>query len=161
MGEEFTLRPEVDLRLPTDKIFRAKLMEVKRVEQEWTDYKDKDAPGQAIKKTFSKMVWWWEIQDENYRVPDTGQLRRVRGECKPEFGKSDSNDFYRWVKALLGGDDIPLDTTISIPDDIVGLSADILIRHDKDKNNPKKIYEQVDEVMPIEGGLSSSEAPPF
>jgi hypothetical protein len=45
-------------------------------------------------------------------------------------------------------------------DDLIGLRAEISIGHRQDKKDALKVWEYVDEVMPVDGGFDLNE-PPF
>jgi hypothetical protein len=45
-------------------------------------------------------------------------------------------------------------------DDLIGLQAEISIGHRQDKKDALKVWEYVDEVMPVDGGFDLNE-PPF
>lgn len=153
MGLQFEMTDAPDLTLPEDKIFRAQLKDMKLREFSWTDYKDKDRPGQPVQKTGSTLQWIWEVTST-----DEYNGRTVRGECRPDLSSHPRNRFRPWAEALLGRE-IPLGMKID-SDDLVGLSADITIRHRPDKNDPAKKYEEVDEVMPV-SSTGFSDEPPF
>lgn len=154
MGLTFEMTDAPDLTLPEDKIFRAQLVDMKLHEFSWTDYKDKDRPGQPVQKTGRTLQWWWEVKSG-----DEYNGRKVKGECNPDLSNHPRNRFRPWAEALLNRE-IPLGMKVD-SDDLVGLSADITIRHRPDKKDPAKKYEEVDEVMPIASGVGLSDEPPF
>lgn len=158
MGEQFEVEEQKDLRLQEDKIYRAKLTELKRHSFNWTDRKDRDNPGVPIEKTSSTLQWWWEVQDENLRNPETGNLRRVKGECPPKITNLPDNKFRLWASALLCRD-IPVGSKIDT-DDLLGLQADITIRYRADKKDPTRKYEEVEDVIALQG-FAAHDAPPF
>jgi hypothetical protein len=151
MGLQFTMEDQPDQTIPEDTIVRATLMEIKQHDFEWTDYKQNP----PVQKQSSVLQWWWEV-----KAPDAYVGRRVKGECDTKLGNNSRNRFSQWATALLDRE-IPIGMTIDV-DDLVGLSADISIRHDRDKKDPSKRYERVDEVMPVSGGTSTDwGTPPF
>ncbi len=152
MGLVFEVEDAPDLTLPEDKIFRAQLVDLKEHTFTWTDYKDKDRPGQPVQKEGRTLQWWWEI-----KTSDEYGGRKVKGECEPKISNHPRNKFRPWAEALLNRE-LPPGTRIDV-DDLVGLSADITIRHRPDKKDPARKWEEVDEVMPISGGFSDE--PPF
>ena len=148
MGLQFEVAPEPpDLTLPEGKIFRAKLMELKLHEFTWT--------ADGVQKNGSILQWWWEITST-----DEYNGRRVKGECDPVInrGTRPRDKFRPWAEALLDRD-LPLGMKVDA-DDLVGLSADITIRHQADKKDPARKYELVDDVMPP-AGAAFVDQPPF
>lgn len=146
MGLTFVTEDAPDLTLPEDKIFRAQLKEMKLHTFTWTDYKV-SPPEQKEGRT---LQWWWEVQTN-----DEYNGRKVKGECDPKLSNHPRNRFRMWAESLLQREipvGMPIDT-----DDLVGLTADITIRHRPDKKDPTKKYEEVDEVMPVAG----DDGPPF
>lgn len=154
MGLQFTVEDAPDLTIPEDTIVRARLSEIKLHSFTWTDYKDKDQPGVPVQKEGTVLQWWWEVTANNeYKG------RRVKGETDAKITNHPRNKFRAWAETLLGRE-LPAGIAIDV-DDIVGLSADISIGHKADKKDPSKKYEYVDEVIPITGGFSVADEPPF
>lgn len=151
MGLTFTVVDAPDLTLPEDKIFRARLTEIKSHNFTWTDYKDKDNPGQPVQKEGSTLQWWWEVVST-----DEYNGRKVKGECEPQISTHPRNRFRMWAEALLQREFGP-GVNIDI-DDLVGLTADITVRHKPDRKDPSKKWEEVDEVIPV---TSYDDTPPF
>lgn len=144
---QFIVEDAPDLTIPEDTIVRARLEEIKEHRFEWTDKKTGE------RKEGHMLQWWWEVTAENEY-----NGRKIKGECDAKISSHPRNRFRGWAETLLGRElppGMPIDT-----DDLVGLSADISIRHDKDKKDPSKVYERVDEVIPITGAFDVG-APPF
>lgn len=152
MGLTFTMEEQPDLTIPEDTICRAVLMEINQRDFEFVD--QRKSPPETVQR--SVLQWWWEVQ-----TPDEYKGRRVKGECPVKLGKNGTNRFTQWAEALLDRD-IPVGMAIDV-DDLVGLSADITVRHDPDKKDPAKKWERVDEVMPVHGGTADpwAASPPF
>lgn len=148
----YTVEDQPDLTIPEDTIVRARLEEISEKEIKWNDKNDGTPKSKVI------LEWWWEVQDEAYTDPSTGHHRKVKGTCDAKITNHPKNRFHNWSETLMGRT-IAVGTPIST-DDLIGLQADISIRHRKDKNDPSKIYEEVDEVMPITGGFDT-DVPPF
>lgn len=147
MGLTFTTEDQPDLTIPADTIVRAKLIELKPREINWTDKKTNEAKSKTL------LEWWWEVQSGEYKD------RRIKGECDAKLTNHPGNRFHNWSETLLGRQ-IPVGMGIDT-DDLLGLSADISVGHRPDKKDPAKVWEYVDEVMPISGGFAMSEEPPF
>lgn len=151
MGLTFTTEDQPDLTLPEDTIFRAQLEEIKPKEISWPD---KQNPGQT--KTATLLQWWWVIKG----APDEKYIgRKIKGECDAKLTNHPGNRFHNWAETLLGRE-IPAGVGVDT-DDLVGLSADISVRHEPDKKDPGKSYERLDEVLPITGGFDRDTEPPF
>lgn len=153
MGLQFTVVDAPDLTLPEDKIFRARLVEMKVHTFMWTDHKV-SPPEQ---KEGEVLQWWWEVQSQ-----DEYNGRRVKGETDAKISNHPRNRFRLWGESLLGRE-LPMGMNLDT-DDLVGLAADITIRHKPDKKDPAKKYEEVDEVMPATGGQQNdgwNSPPPF
>lgn len=152
MGLQFVVEDAPDLTLPEDKIFRAQLVEIKEHSFTWTDRKENP----PVERTATTLQWWWQVKSS-----DEYNGRKVKGECDPKLSNHPRNRFRMWAEALLQRE-LPLGMQID-SDDLVGLTADITVRHRPDKKDPSKKYEEVDEVMPVtstSGGWGTDE-PPF
>ena len=129
-------------------IHAAKLLDVTPQDINWTD----KASGEA--KTATLLKWKWEILEGDYAG------KWVFGSCDARLSTHPKNAWRNWSETLLGREippGMPLDT-----DDVVGLSANISIKHRPDKKDPSKVYVEVDEVMPAgDAGWSFDDAPPF
>jgi hypothetical protein len=147
MGIQFTTEDQPDLTIPADTILRAKLLELKPREINWIDRKTNEPKSKLL------LEWWWEVTSGDY----TG--RRVKGECDAKLTNHPGNRFHNWAETILGRQ-IPVGMGIDT-DDLVGLSADISVGHRPDKKDPAKVWEFVDEVMPITGGFDMGGDPPF
>lgn len=155
---EFEVVHEEDLTIPEDKICPAVLSSVARRTFKWTDTNDKDRPGVPIEKEGESMIWWFEVTDGDY------QGRRIRGETRPNrsgqyLSDRTGNKFRQWSETLLGRE-LEVGARIS-KQDIVGLRCEITVKHRHDKKDPSKIYEEIDEVIPITGGFDFTGTPPF
>lgn len=147
MGLQFVAEHAPDLTLPEDRIFRAQLKEMKLHTFRWTDRK----VSPPEEKESSTLQWWWEVQST-----DEYNGRKVKGECNPTLSDNPNNRFRKWAEALLQRE-IPAGMGLD-SDDLVGLTADITIRHRPDKKDPDKKWEEVDEVIPV---TSLGDEPPF
>lgn len=159
MGLQFTVEDAPDLTLPEDTIFRAQLKEMKVHEFKWTDFNDPGSPGVGVPKVGQTLQWWWEVKSDNEY-----NGRKVKGECDPKISNHPRNRFRQWAEALLGRE-LPQGMTVDI-DDLVGLVADITIKHRPDKKDPSKKYEEVNDVITVSssstsGGGGWSDEPPF
>lgn len=148
MGLQFTVEDAPDLTLPEDKIFRAKLLEIKEKTFTWTDTKV-NPPEERVSTV---LQWWWEV-----RSSDEYSGRKVKGECDAKISNHPRNRFRQWAEALLQRE-LPVGMGIDV-DDLVGLVADITVRHKPDKKDPSKKFEEVDEVMPVTA--TWNDEPPF
>ncbi len=147
---QFVTEDEPDLTLPEDSIHRARLEEIKLRTFTWTDYKAKP-PEEKEGKT---LEWWWEITSTRLGPEYVG--RKVKAECNPKLSNKGDNRFRNWAEALLDRQ-IPVGMAIDT-DDLVGLEADIVIGHRKDRKDPNRTWEFVSDVAPTEGGQME---PPF
>lgn len=147
MGLQFVAEDEPDLTLPEDTIIRAQLTELKPRTIEWTSKQD------GSKKSATFLEWWWQVQS-----PEQYATRKVKGECEAKLTNHPGNKFRNWSETLLGRE-IPVGMGIDT-DDLVGLTADITVRHEKDKKDASKVWERVDEVIGVTN-FSVSDQPPF
>jgi len=147
MGLTFTTEDQPDLTIPADTIHRAKLIELKPREINWIDKKTNEPKSKTL------LEWWWEIQGGEYAS------RRVKGECDAKLSNHPGNRFHNWAETLLGRQ-IPVGMGLDT-DDLLGLQAEISVGHRPDKKDPAKVWEYVDEVMPVSGGFALSDEPPF
>jgi hypothetical protein len=83
--------------------------------------------------------------------------RRVKGSIDARLSNHPKNQFRMWAEAMLDRQ-IPVGMVIDT-DDLVGLSAEIVIGHRPDKKDPNKVWEEVAGVIPLSGAQSSE--PPF
>ena len=154
MGLEFEVEDQPDLTIPEDTICRAKLVDLKKHTFDWTDYKDKERPGQPVKKVGETLQWWFEVTEGQHKE------RRVKLETRCKITNHPRDKFRLTAETLLGRE-LPYGTRINT-DDLVGLSADISVKHRADKKDPSKFYEEVDEVMPITHAFDVGQGqPPF
>lgn len=147
----YTVEDQKDLSIPEGMIVRATLQEIVEKQISWVA---KSGPDQGKTITKTLLAWWWEVQGERF-TKDDGTQRRVKGECEARITNHPNNKFAAWASALLNrsiGVGTPIDT-----DDLVGISADITVLHRKDKNDPSKVYEEVDSVIAVE----TFDEPPF
>jgi len=150
VGFVFTVEEQKDLTLPEDSIHRAKLLEIKQRTINWTN-----AEGPQSRDI---LEWWWEITHTNLGDEFVG--RRVKGECPAKITNASGNRFHNWAETLLGRQ-IPPGMNIDT-DDLIGLQAEISIGHRQDKKDASKIWEYVDEVLPVNAAFSlNDQAPPF
>lgn len=145
---QFVTEDEPDLTLPEDSIHRARLEEIKLHEFPWTDKKTGE------EKTGQTLQWWWVITSTRLGPEFIG--RKVKGECNPKLSNRGDNRFHNWAEAILDRQ-IPVGMAIDT-DDLVGLEAEIVIGHRTDRKDPKKTWEFVSDVAPVEGGQIE---PPF
>lgn len=147
MGLTFVTEDQPDLTLPEDSVHTARLLEIKPRTINWTN-----ADGA---QTRDVLEWWWEITKSS---DDQYVGRRVKGECAAKISNHPNNRFHAWAETLLGRQ-IPVGMGIDT-DDLIGLQAEISIGHRQDKKDSNKVWEYVDEVMPVDGGFDLNE-PPF
>ncbi len=149
MGRQYVTEEEKDLTLPEDSIHRARLLEVNERTFEFTDRRD------GTLKTSTTLEWWFEVTRPGGGLDEDYIGRRVKGECRPKPSSRAGNRFREWSEALLHRT-IGVGTIIDI-DDLVGLEAEIVIGHRKDKKDPTKVWEEVVGVLPA----GPSAEPPF
>jgi hypothetical protein len=152
---QFTTEDEPDLTIPDETIARAQLEQIKLRQFEWNDRKTGE------KKEGSTLEWWWKITATNAGEEFIG--RTVRGECNPKLSNRGDNRFRIWAEALLNRE-IPVGMTIDT-DDLVGLSAEIVIGVQDDRKDPLKKWNRVTDVIPLldgtAGGAFQGSEPPF
>lgn len=151
MGQQFETEEQQDLTLPEDSIHTAQLVDLKTRDVPFTDRKTGEA------KSFTKLEWWWEIVATNLEDKYIG--RKVKGECDAKLTSHPGNSFRNWAETLLGRE-IPIGMVIDT-DDLIGLRAEVSIGHREDRKDPAKIWEFVDEVMPLSADFKLSDEPPF
>jgi hypothetical protein len=145
---QFITEDEPDLTLPEDSIHRARLEEIKLRTQQYVDRKTGED------KEFQSLEWWWEITSTRLGPEYVG--RKVKAECNPKLSNRGDNRFRNWAEAILNRQ-IPVGMAVDT-DDLVGLEADIVIGHRRDKKDHNKVWEFVSDVAPTEGGQLE---PPF
>ena len=146
MGQKYTVEDEPDLTIPEDTILRARLNEVKPRTMEWKDKVTGEPKSQQMLQFIFEVV-----SDNQYR----GKL--VRGEVQAKISNHPGNKFRQWTESLLGRE-LPVGMAIDV-DDIVGLTADITVKHrlSKDKD---RTFEEIDDVIPVTGNFEL-QPPPF
>ncbi len=149
MGRQFTTEDEPDLTLPEDSIHRARLMEIKERTFEFTDRNTGE------RKTSTNLEWWWEVTRPMAGLGDEYVGRRVKGECRPKLTNRPGNRLREWSEAILDRE-IPVGFVLDL-DDMVGLEAEIVIAHRRDKKDVNKVWEEVAGVLPC----GQAEEPPF
>lgn len=148
MGLSFTAEDEPDLTVPEDTIIRCQLVEIKPKMINWNDKQTGEA------KSRQMLEFWWQV-----KAPERFSARKLKGECDAKLTNHPDNRFRQWAEALLDRQ-IPVGMGIDT-DDIVGLTADVTVRHEKSKDG-QRIFERVDMVMPASGGgIDQSSTPPF
>ncbi len=158
MGFTFTVQEAPDTNLPEGSEHTARLDDLQKRTINWKkDGEDKSA---------DVLEWWWEITDSDN---ENAIGRRIKGSCNAEITKSSGNRFYRWAEALLQRE-IPIGYNVD-SDDLVGLSAKVVIGHRPDRRDPNRIWQEVAEVRRLDGsddpwggspwGASASDNPPF
>lgn len=134
--------------IPANTIHNAVLKDITVQPISWVDKET----GQQMNKDLLK--WKWEITDGEY----TGKW--VWGSCDARLDDHPKNKWRNWSETLLGREiprGMPLDT-----DDVLGLPAQISIKHRADKKDPARVYVEVDEVLPAgDTGWSFDDKPPF
>ncbi len=148
---QFVTEDEPDLTLPDESIHRARLEELKLIDYGWTD---KDT---GKREERQKLQWWWKITDTKLGEEYIG--RRVKGECFPKLSNRGTNKFRMWAEALLNRE-VPVGMTIDT-EDLLGLEAEIVIGLRADTKDPAKMWENVTDVIPVHGGFTANQPPPF
>jgi hypothetical protein len=148
---QFITEDEPDLTFPEDSIARARLEEIKLHTFGWTDKDTK----QEMEAT--KLVWWWRVLSTSAGEQYVG--RKVKGECNAKLSNRGDNRFRVWAEALLNRE-IPVGMAVDT-DDLIGLTAEIVIGIQDDRKDPLKKWNRVTDVVPVmDGGFGGSE-PPF
>ena len=147
MGLTFTTIDEPDLTIPEDMIVRATLAEIKQRTIKWVDKQSGEAKERDL------LEWYWQVQ-----TPEKYSMRKIKGECDAKISNSPGNKFMQWASTLLGRE-IPVGMAVDV-DDLLGLPADLTVKHDPDRKDPSKVWERVDEVIAV-NGFQFDAAPPF
>lgn len=156
MGMTFVTEDEPDLTIPEDTLVRAKLLEIKPKTINWTI---KNGPNAGQPASKAMLEWWWEITDTRFPGKD-GLNRRLKAECEAKLTNNAGNKFRQWAEALLGRE-VPVGMGIDT-DDVVGLSADVTVRHEKSsKPGDDRIFERIEDVIPLGDAFRLSDEPPF
>lgn len=145
-NEEYV--PDTSEQIPADTIHPAKLLDVTVQPIQWKDKVTGDT------KTADLLKWKWEITEGDYAG------KWVWGSCDARLSTHPKNQFRNWSETLLGRE-VPPGLIIDT-DDLLGLEAQITIKHRADKKDPAKVYVEVDEVLPGgDTGWSFDDQPPF
>lgn len=148
---QFITEDEPDLTFPEDTIARARLEEIKMRSFDWTDKATGD------KNTSTKLEWWWRVLSTSAGEQYIG--RKVKGECNAKLSNRGDNRFRVWAEALLNRE-IPVGMAVDT-DDLVGLTAEIVIGIEDDRKDPLKKWNRVTDVVAVmDSGFAGSE-PPF
>lgn len=152
MGLSLTVEEDEDRTIPEDTILRAKLIEIEPRTINWSDKRSGE------KKSAELLEFWWEVE-ESENVDPKFHGRRVKGSTNAKA--TPNSPLIKWSEALLGrsiGVGMRLDT-----DDLIGLSADIVISHRNGKDG--RVFEQVGEVLNPNadpwGAMQDTNDPPF
>jgi hypothetical protein len=138
---EVTDAPEAE-NLPKDTLIPARLEGLHRRTIEYADKQTGEA------KTFDVLDWM-------FRTSDAYGSRRVKGGTPASITNATGNRFRAWVEALIGQEIAPGFTFTD--DDIVGLPCLITIAHTQDRKDPRKYWDNVEDVL----AASESDEPPF
>jgi hypothetical protein len=148
---QFVTEDEPDLTFPDDSVARARLEEIKLHSFSWTN------PDTRQVQEITKLEWWWRVLHTSAGEQFVG--RKVKGTCNAKLSNRPDNQFRVWAEALLNRE-IPVGMNVDT-DDLVGLTAEILIGSEPDKKNPLKRWNKVIDVVPVmDGGFAGAE-PPF
>ncbi len=145
----FTTEEEQDLTLPKGSVHRARLDELTVRTYTFTDRDtNQEKEGQTLD-------WWFKISQSNLGPEYIG--RTVKASCPPKLTSREGNKFREWAEALLGRE-IPVGMQLDT-DDLVGMEAEVVIGHRPDRKDPKRMWDFVEDVIPVFGG--TDDAPPF
>lgn len=142
-----------DRTIPEDTLLRATLVEVTDKTIEWKDRQTGEDKSAVL------LEWWFKITDN--KVEDgLYEGRKVKGETDAKITNHPNNRFRSWAEALLGRD-LPVGAGIDTDDDLVGLSCLISVRHRDytNKQGEKRVAEDIDEVLPLSGGIMDDDVP--
>jgi predicted RNA-binding protein (virulence factor B family) len=140
-------------RIPADLIATATITSIELNDFTWKDKVEKNEDGSPVIKTGRKLKWLFKITEGEF------EGRWVRGETRANLSTRSDNDYRNWAETALNRELTPsekLDT-----DDLIGLRVKVHTIHTVDKNDAKKIYVKVDELLPVSGGFSFDDEPPF
>ena len=134
----------VDDRIPADVPVRARLEAVSAKTIQWVDKntgEDREAD-----------LWSWEWKV----IEGEWEGTRVSGDTDARISMHEANKARRWFEALIGSElqpEMELDT-----DDLIGLAADITVRHRQGKRGDR-VFVEVDDVAAITERVAAQ--PPF
>lgn len=142
--EYFTVTDEPDRTVPEDHIVRGRLLEIKR---------ETVTPKDTSKEPWDKLNWWFEVTEQGLYCG-----RKIKGQTSPKFTNHPMNKAKPWAEALLQRE-LPVGVAIG-KGDLEGLPCDFTVRWEKDRVDPNRIWERVDEVLPADVARVD-DAPPF
>lgn len=149
-----TVEDQPDRTVPEDTLLKAELTEVKDKTIEWVDKQTKENKSAVL------LEWWFKITDKN-AADGLYEGRRIKGETDSKITNHPNNRFRNWAEALMGRE-LPVGAGIDTDEDLVGLPCIISVRHrdyvDK-KTGEKRVAEEIDEVMPLSGGVGDDDVP--
>lgn len=145
---QFTVTDKPDLTIPEDFPLRAQLKEINHREFNWTDKKTGED------RTGANLEWWFQVTAEGKY-----NGRKVKGRTDAELTNNERDKFGRWARTLLGRE-LPIGMGLDT-DDLIGLSCDLTVRHEPNAKNPDRVWEVVDELLPITSGFDLNGNPPF
>lgn len=145
MSEDFSwqVEDEPDRTIPEEKIVRGRLADLKT---------EHVVPNDPSKEPFTKLVWWFEVTEDGLYFG-----RKIKGQTSAKLSNHPNNRFRQYAEALLR-QELGVNTAIS-RSDLLGLPCEFTVRHEKDRKDPNKIWERVDEVLPLYS--AQSDTPPF
>lgn len=145
MSEDFSFQveDEPDRTIPEETIVQGRLVDLKM---------EHVVPQDPSKEPFDKLIWWFEVSQDGLYFG-----RKIKGQTSPKLSNHPGNRFRQWAEALLR-QELPVQAAIS-RSDLLGLPCEFTVRHEKDRKDPNKVWERVDEVLPIYAG--QGDAPPF
>ena len=147
MGFKVTVEEEEDLTLPEDSIHKAILMEVSPREINWVDRRTGEAKSKVL------LEFWFEVTGSS---EDKYIGRKVKGSVDSKMTTRANDRFRNWSETLLGRE-ISAGTDFDT-DDIIGLSAEIVIGHRPSKDGGR-VFEEVTDLLPLDASAYSE--PPF
>lgn len=122
--------------IPADELLVATL---RAVEKKTVNYNDKFT---GEPKSFDKLEWTFEITEGEFAG------RRLRGQTDAYISTHPSNRFRPWAEAMLGMELQPgVKFTVG---DLIGKRCEISVVHVPSRKDPEKLWEQIDEVLPVE-----------
>lgn len=142
--EMFTIEDEPDRTIPEEKIVRGRLLEIKR---------ETVVPKDTSKEPFDKLIWWFEVTEQGLYAG-----RKIKGSTSTKFSNHAGNRARNWAEQLLRRE-LGVNSAVS-KSDLEGLPCDFTVKWDRDRQDPSKVWERVDEVMAVDGAKPGDE-PPF
>lgn len=151
--EQYDPNSVVRDEIPAGTIATATLEGITTQDIAWNDKNQKEEDGSPVRRTATLLKWVFRITEGDY------EGKSIRGTCDSVLSTHPKNKYRNWAETLLGRT-LPVNGRLDT-DDLIGLSAKVVVIHKADKKVEGKYYVEVDELLPASGGFSFDDEPPF